>query len=274
MIKIILQDADKLEQWHLKNAEAFVETVKDGRRDNTVFKEYKKNLEIYLLAPPSEHSAIESKFQVYSGDVFKEFTNTMKDIYNRYSQTYGYELVKRIGLQTCPYCNRAYIFVATRNNGKGVRPELDHFVPKSVVPALALNLYNLIPACPSCNHLKKTQRLKCNPYLKTPSEVFKLTDVADASSLKLLPEDSDYNTVLLLDKLYAQHQDYVQEILDKAVAYNNSAYEGLLADFQAMAKTPAELDRLVWGTYLEESEYHKRPLSKLTGDILKQLGII
>lgn len=271
MLNIMLRDVDGLEQWHYESAKVIVDAKTSS---NEIFKEYKENLEYYLKAPALEHQTIEKLFENIPRDAaFKEFTNIMIALYHQFSNKYGYELVNRIGLKTCPYCNRSFTFVATRANKKGVRPELDHFVPKSEVPALALNLYNLIPVCPSCNHLKKARRMRCNPYLREPSEVFKLTDVTDATSLKLLPENSDYAEVLLLDKLYAQHSDYIQEILDKAVAYNNCAYDALLEDFQAMAKTPAELERLVWGAYLDDAEHHKRPLSKLTSDILKQLDI-
>lgn len=271
MIKIELKDAPKVEDWHYECAKALVDAETST---NEIFLKYKQDLKDNLLAFATEHLAIEKKYSSFPRNKdFDEFINIMKVLYCKYSNKYGYELIEKVGLKTCPYCNRAYTFIATRNK-KGVRPEIDHFAPKSVVPALALNLYNLIPACPSCNHLKKAQRMISNPYLNASSEVFSLLNVADASSLKLLPENNDYYEVLLLHKLYAQHTDYVQEILDKAVAYNNHSYDGLLEDFQAMAKTPAELDRLVWGTYLEEAEYHKRPLSKLTGDILKQLGIL
>lgn len=271
MLKIVLKDAAALEQWHFDNAKAIIDAETST---NKLFSDYKKNLRRYLLAPASEHSDVEARFSHLHGNPeFKEFVSIMKTLYYRYSNKYGYDLVERIGLKTCPYCNRAYIFVATRSNEKGVRPEIDHFVPKSVVPALALNLYNLIPACPPCNHLKKTNRLKDNPYLKESSKVFRLANITDSSSLKLESENMDYKEVLLLDKLYAQHKDYVQEILDKAFAYNNHSYDGLLEDFQAMAKTRAELERLVWGTYIEESEQSNRPLSKLTADILEQLDI-
>lgn len=42
--------------------------------------------------------------------------------------------------QRCCYCQQS---IATT---------LDHFVPKSVVPALAIDLWNLVPSCSECNH--------------------------------------------------------------------------------------------------------------------------
>lgn len=62
--------------------------------------------------------------------------------------------VERLDLSLCPYCGDTYIkrcFRQTEGNKHVVAPKLDHFLPKSKYPFLALNCYNLIPACPTCN---------------------------------------------------------------------------------------------------------------------------
>jgi hypothetical protein len=41
-----------------------------------------------------------------------------------------------------------------------------------------------------------------------------------------------------------------------------------------MGKTPEEKDRLIWGSYITDAEQIKRPMSKLTMDLLTQFGII
>jgi hypothetical protein len=41
-----------------------------------------------------------------------------------------------------------------------------------------------------------------------------------------------------------------------------------------MGKTQDEIDRLVWGNYIEEAAQEKRPLSKMTRDFLKQFDLI
>lgn len=62
--------------------------------------------------------------------------------------------VDRLDLRLCPYCGDTIIGKSSRtSNGKThvVAPKLDHFLPKSIYPFLALNCFNLIPACPDCN---------------------------------------------------------------------------------------------------------------------------
>ena len=76
-----------------------------------------------------------------------------------------------------------------------------------------------------------------------------------------------------LQSLYEGHSDYAKEIFDKAIAYNHSVYDALIYEFQGMVKTQEELERLIWGNYVNEEDFDKRPLSKLTLDILKQLAI-
>ncbi|MFX8327742.1 hypothetical protein ABTL71_18955, partial [Acinetobacter baumannii] len=50
---------------------------------------------------------------------------------------------------TCPYCNRSYIYYISRR--KEIKPQIDHFFPKSKYPFLAMSFYNLIPSCQTCN---------------------------------------------------------------------------------------------------------------------------
>ena len=62
--------------------------------------------------------------------------------------------IDRLDLRLCPYCGDTIISKSTRTaNGRThvVAPKLDHFLPKGIYPFLALNCFNLIPACPNCN---------------------------------------------------------------------------------------------------------------------------
>jgi len=63
----------------------------------------------------------------------------------------AYDFVEKLALDTCPYCNRNYTFVVKK--GK-LRPEIDHFYPKTIYPYLAVNFFNLIPSCQTCNKTK------------------------------------------------------------------------------------------------------------------------
>ena len=76
-----------------------------------------------------------------------------------------------------------------------------------------------------------------------------------------------------LKELYNEHADYIKEIIDKAYMYNDSYYDGLVEAFSGLGKTPQEIKRLIFGNYVELSDNEKRPLSKLTSDLLDQIGI-
>lgn len=73
-----------------------------------------------------------------------DFINFFKDEKN------GFEI------HTCHYCDMAYINYFTTANGKRTQFDLDHVLDKGRCPLVALSLYNLVPACPTCNgpHIK------------------------------------------------------------------------------------------------------------------------
>ncbi|MFS2018600.1 hypothetical protein ACEN88_18725 [Massilia sp. CT11-108] len=69
----------------------------------------------------------------------------------------AYELVSAHNLRICPYCHAHHINyyvdpdATTVARKYRIRPPLDHFLPKSTYPYLAVSLYNLVPSCPQCN---------------------------------------------------------------------------------------------------------------------------
>lgn len=173
--------------------------------------------------------------------------------------------------------------------GKKARPQFDHFYPKSKYPYLALSFYNLVPSCAVCNLAKSDNLRICregiNPYSDgfpndcrfTIDTIEKCVLVGNSKEWKIsLPPKGKHQhhvDTLLLGDLYSQHKDYVEEIVFKAQAYNDDCYAGLLDSFSGLGLTPNEMNRLIFGNYIAPAEYGKRPLSKLTADILHQLGI-
>lgn len=59
-------------------------------------------------------------------------------------------------IHTCHYCDMAYINYFILENKKHTQFDLDHVLAKGRCPLVALSLYNLVPACPTCNgpHIK------------------------------------------------------------------------------------------------------------------------
>lgn len=214
------------------------------------------------------------------------FVLRMREIYNKFMQKEyenglknGYWLMNRLGVRVCPYCNINYtttINKRTKNRTIQVRPEFDHFLPEADHPSLILSFYNLVPSCPQCNHLKKVKELDVNPWIKLARDkepVFKVdTSTGDFPETPvIIIDNANENTKKLgLRELYNEHTDYVKDILDKIQAYNPATYLAILKDFQGIVHTAADLDRMIWGNYTELSDSDKRPLAKLTADILRQ----
>jgi len=198
----------------------------------------------------------------------------------------GYKFVKQLNLKTCPYCNRNYTFVVEGKNGK-LRPEIDHFYPKSKYPFLAMSFYNLIPSCSSCNHTKSDKDSfdleLVNPYdIEENNVKFSYTPkTIDFLQIKDEKYDFDnfeinidgiYSNIKLfkLEELYVQHKDIVLDLLVKKVTYPESYIQDLSKEFGFESD---EIYRFIFCNYSTPEEFNKRPLSKLTRDIVEDLKI-
>lgn len=200
--------------------------------------------------------------------------------------TNGAWLTKKIGMTTCPYCNRQYTFTICLEKDKlKTRPQLDHFFPKSIYPYFALSFYNLVPSCPTCNQIKSEQEIEIHPYMDEFGSKYRFIAATVAGdevndwvlgkeniTIKFSSRNKNIER-LGLAELYSEHIDYVKEIIDKCLAYNESYYDSLINSFRGLGTREEEIDRIIWGNYIETTEQKKRPLSKLTRDILEQLGI-
>lgn len=90
--------------------------------------------------------------------------------YDRFADSVGAKrLLKRLGITVCPYCNRMFIATIERSETKdgwnGTRPQFDHYFNKNRYPYLAVNFYNLIPSCSSCNQYKQEHDAYEEPLL-------------------------------------------------------------------------------------------------------------
>ena len=78
--------------------------------------------------------------------------------YEIVSKEFGQAITEHLEMTVCPYCALESIQTYSEIS---IRPELDHFYPKTRFPFLAISLYNLIPAGPICNQKHKRN----NPML-------------------------------------------------------------------------------------------------------------
>ncbi|MEM5557682.1 hypothetical protein AAHK07_04085 [Aliarcobacter cryaerophilus] len=213
------------------------------------------------------------------------FEKEYKNWGNRKVEYSAYEFVKKLDLKTCPYCNRNYTFIVDEESGK-LRPEIDHFYPKSIYPFLAMSFYNLIPSCPICNHTKssKIKENLINPY-DIKDDDFKFTykpiDISfseveskkyNMNSFEIEFKNKNENIdIFKLDELYKQHKDIVVDLLIKKAYYPKSYIKELENNF---GFTKDEIYRYLLNNYKKEEDLHKRPLSKLIKDISEELDLI
>ena len=76
-----------------------------------------------------------------------------------------------------------------------------------------------------------------------------------------------------LDNVYKFHTDYVQEIIKKAIMYNEDKINEILDEFPELFSSRDEVYRIIFGNYVNKDDFNKRPLSKLTKDICEFLNI-
>lgn len=279
---------------------------------NEIYIQFSKHLNKYIVAPLFEFEALKKEFETDFADYISEYESKKKEdkknteygkfisyMERRYNtvmqyaiekgRTIGNWLAQELNVNTCPYCNRQYIF--TINGKKKIRPQFDHFYPKSLYPYFALSFYNLVPCCSICNHTKKdSNRKMIYPYNEGFGDrcYFKINHknyILENDKIKVeFGFNKDCNsefiekcgnniTEFALEDLYYKHTDYIEEIIEKAYSYNESFYDSLIHDFSKIGKTSSEINRLIFGNYIELADNEKRPLSKLTRDLLTDIGL-
>lgn len=218
----------------------------------------------------------------------------LNNIFYRIFVDYGYDKIdklkfnKNINLGSCPYCNRNYIFSVNKKGS--VKPEIDHFYPKSIYPYLAVSYFNLIPSCPTCNGFGAKESKDTiyiypitNPYELKEND-FKFS-ISPESIEFFNVENEKYNfdsfeieiygnkanlEVFKLEELYKQHKDVVLELLIKKAYYPKSYIDEL----KSFGFSEDEVYRYLVCNYKNDDDLHKRPLSKLIKDISEELDLI
>ncbi|QIR75119.1 hypothetical protein FA592_02340 [Sulfurospirillum diekertiae] len=273
------------------NLEELANTHYEALKSKFKFPTYKYSLEEVITAKPEKLHEIAMH---YKGDTAFNF---MKNEYKKftvktYDDTYdAYKLAQSLNVTVCPYCNRNYTFTVRSKNGS-TRPQFDHFYDKATYPILALSFYNLIPSCPTCNTSIKGRKefsltTHVHPYVEGFDDKAHFALHVNESSfyydekgfdLELSSDDVKVQKNIddfALEEIYKNHKDIVLELIQKSVMYNESYIEEMMKNYEGtLFKNEEDLLRLIFGGYIADEDLGKRPLSKLTKDILEQLEII
>ena len=262
------------------------------------------NFEQIVLASPSE---IDDLVEIWNNNEDKD-----KEDFKGFLTYYGYlttgfkedenkelvrysskDLVESLGISVCPYCNRNYIKlveverIETEQENIRIRiDELDHFYPKKKYPFLAVSFYNLIPSCKTCNQtFKGTKLVSVNPYSKIEEFSFGLKI---KNSRFYYDKDGfciDYEKakdvlkenfkVFHIKDVYDQHKDQILELIQKQITYPDSYIDELFQKYEGtFFRNREDVIRQLSNGIMEEENFHLRPLSKLTHDIAKELGLL
>lgn len=202
---------------------------------------------------------------------------------------------EKMEIKACLYCNAQFtLTVGKEGSSKKLLFQLDHYYNRRTYPFLSLTLGNLIPCCSTCNIAKSKKDFDSisflHPYLEDLNDNFTF-EINEDSILKYLIEKRDINLLkptinpkdarvlnhvktFRLDHIYDKHIDIVEELVLKSLYYNQTKRNELESVFEDLKFDNSTIDRFILGNYTLDSEINKRPLSKLSKDIGKQLKII
>jgi hypothetical protein len=227
---------------------------------------------------------------------------------------FGFKLAQTLNTNICVYCNREYISTITDENGKKlISPAFDHFLSQSEYPYMAISLFNLIPSCYSCNsQLKHDEPFNLNDYLYPFEDSYEgkaefktywnktflnskiseteLVNVNDITieiepiskpvpkifgDLSLPQNDRKGNLKVFQTKLVYDsiHRDSVLEIITQFRVHSKKDVESLKTSYDFI-KNDADVYQFYFKNYMNEEDFNKRPLARMTRDIAKQLDSI
>lgn len=179
--------------------------------------------------------------------------------------------------------------------------ELDHNKPKSRYPFLCTNFYNLQPCCGSCNKRKSAQDLPYSLYYEegdpnpaplhfaiSPQDVIAFQTKGKCRGIKAYLCDEDkpwqpvvarkdgtlaerFNYIFDIDKIYAEHEDEIEELLWRNRIYTKGIVDAMNKQFEELNIEGFDFERYILGTYAKKDEALKRPLTAMKQDVWDQL---
>lgn len=296
LVKIFFKDKSEFDNWMDKyDSESDIKWFK--RQDDKKFDRFKDFIIGKMEVIIELKNNIGEIYDINEEDsINKYFINSYNKFRSANEGWCGAELINSLGVKVCPYCNRTYIDSYRINeNGKiKSNAQIDHFYSKDKYPYLALNLYNLIPSCSSCNHSKgNNQRDVVYPYteqfgndckfttefendydlsyLYGKSDNFRiLLNIKEESTIKNSIEAS--KEVFKLEEIYNCYKQQVKDLLLKNVIYDTSTINELYNNYSNLFESKEDLIRIIFATYVEQGDLGKVPLAKLYRDILEDCG--
>lgn len=215
----------------------------------------------------------------------------------------SFDLTGLLKIDVCVYCNRIYTnTVIGSGRSLVIRATLDHYYHQKEHPLLGLSFYNLIPSCHFCNSNLKHQKHfglthHCHPYKEgfDKDATFDYLQIAfhpeksDPRNYKVLIKENIDNTnpkhkrifgdatpdsgnvkVFELRAIYQSHADVVGELVVKSDKLSPYYAGNVVHMVSSLGASKKEFYRFYFGKYVDEKDFNKRPLAKLTKDIVSK----
>lgn len=299
--RTFIKPKDKLEQ--LKKKNGFKSTDKVKYIDKIIEK-----YEDILKAKPSEIKKLCKDFDdiIKAKNIkpkfWKEIVKCLR--YEDYREKEYLEFANSLNFKSCFYCNSQLttIIPIEYHKSKGLKGqikkrkatfELDHVKPKSKYPFLATSFFNLIPSCSICNKAKSDNEIEFNFFEEDITNLEFLKFELDKSSVQEYSKSKDkndlkfnyslsgadknnYNNTFRIQEIYETQKDIIEELVYLKEIYNHGHKYSLMSILNKKGLFPDEafIDRLVIGNYSKPNDLHKRPFSKFTQDIARDLKLI
>lgn len=258
------------------------------------------NFEIIVKGEPKEIKDLKDDFDaIISGENLakynKEFKNELliRMGYSKLRDDYYAGYFEATGLKACVYCNsQLAVTVRSFKGDKSAKFQVDHFFPKSEYPCFSISFFNLLPVCGPCNGKKKATSVDFNVYsddsndLKDSPFKFRLDKKSivsyrvngDKDNLVILFDDpfrKGFNKSFDIEGIYSTQKDLAEELVLKSIIYNENYLKSLKNSFKKLYPNKIPMaERLLVGNYTRVKDIHKRPMSKFTQDIARQLKLI
>jgi len=253
-----------------------------------------------VMASPNEIRTLKGNFdKIIDGtEMAKNHKNFKNELivrmgYTNYRKSHYPSYFSQTGVKACVYCNsQLAVTVKTVKNERSAKFQVDHFLPKSEYPCFSISYFNLIPVCGPCNGKKSANAvdfnfysinqddLKISPfefYLDKKSLVkYRINGNVEELEIKFLDsQNRKFNENFDIEGIYNTQKDLAEELVLKSMIYNRKYLKSLQDSFKKMYPNRMPMvERLLIGNYSKSKDIHKRPMSKFTQDIAKQLGLI
>lgn len=245
-----------------------------------------------LLAKKDAMDKYIDEFGTYGGSKTKQLLEKVFRYDSFSKRKVAYDILQKLDIRVCPYCNRQYTFTVMSSK---IRPQFDHYYPKSKYPYLALSLYNLIPCCAICNLSKHESDTKETPILYPYEEefgekvVFRMVEksvrgirgnknefdieikVEEKYSAEYKRKIKHEKECFALEELYNEHKDYVGDIIKNHYIYSEQRVQELMCKFPTLFSRKEDVLKTIYMIDYRKESWGKRPLAKLTHDIILQL---